>query len=638
MIDIFDTTPTIEMYDYQKTKIYEPILQAVSDSLSGKLDNNLANFLQLSTSAGKTFTTCNFVIPELINMGIDVIYTVPNSAAISEVEEMINQATNKLKKPPLVFSAHSFAGGVFEFPMWDYPGQKLIVVCHPTFVSLNFEVFKDFCSDRDVVAISDEAHKGFSCPELEHQQLCFGYGANWDLIISEDERENHLRWYKSFSTCGFKSWFLVSATPLAAVFIADSHYRIISKFMNREILCKQQKAVKSVTFYNGDSPLDKFENINILEAEELIDQSGYMKLSEACLFQYGKKASVNEDIILKCEKTNNWLTKISEKYDLPKAKPATIIQSNNSETEAPNIFENMSKKNIRSAIAVSNIKAVDGFKIPNTLSQFGTKKPTSNQILEFIGKYNNDVRYVVANKIVSEAISLRNTTVLVSNHARTTNTDNEVTAQVEQLLGRLLRFPEVKGIRDWQDVYDFSERKISEGVPVYVMDRWIEVVFMYDIHMIFSPINVSGTKKFLNTHTYDVPDFRRYLKRFQVNSTLNRAHKKRQYETSRNRSEYKWYRDANPSCELCPRNAEGIPICEDHYLGRVSEEILKKSRHVHHVNGDHTDNREKNLVTTCDVMHLKISNENNHHLAIDHPDRIGKEDTKKSLFNILTTN
>lgn len=632
MIDIFDKKPSIEMYDYQKTKIYDPIIEAVSDSLSNKSDDKLANFLQLSTSAGKTFTSCNFVIPELITMGLDIVYTVPNSAAISEVEEMILQSTKNLKNPPLVFSSHGFAGGVFEMPMWDYPGQRLIVVCHPTFVSMNLDIFTNFCSDREVVAISDEAHKGFSCPELEHQQLCFGYGFNWNLIISDDERENRLRWFKSFSSCGFTSWFLISATPLAAVFISGDHYKIISKFMDREVLCKQQKGVKSVTFYNGDSPLEKFENINILEAEEIIDHSGYMKLSHENLFEYGKNARVNSNIIEKIEKTNNWLTRVTEKYDLPKTKPATIIQSNSSEKDAPKIFENMTSDNIRSAVAVSNLKSVSGFKMPNTLSHFGSKNPTSNQILEFVGKYSNDVRYVVANKIVSEAISLRNTTVLVSNHARTRNTDNEVTAQVEQLLGRLLRFPVVQGIRDWQDVYNFSEKKISEGVPESVMERWIEVVFMYDIHMIFSPINVSGTKKFLNTHTYDVLDFKNYIKKFKMISAMNRMPRNKTYQTSRNNSEYKWYRDANPSCEVCPKNENGIPVCEAHYHGRVSMENLKKSRHVHHINGDHTNNNPDNLITICEVIHFDISMKEGH--FNNHQYRpIVKESTKISLLN-----
>ncbi len=97
---------------------------------------------------------------------------------------------------------------------------------------------------------------------------------------------------------------------------------------------------------------------------------------------------------------------------------------------------------------------------------------------------------------------------------------------------------------------------------------------------------------------------------------------KKQITTSKEQEQiYKWYKEQNPHCEVCPKNEDGIPECEancrkDH--PEDSDEEFAKNwfgvLDVDHVDGDHTNNDPKNLQTKCSNKHDYKTQKNKEYL------------------------
>jgi hypothetical protein len=593
--------PKPVMRDYQKEYIYNPIMDVMADRISThRKSKSLLKFLALSTSSGKTFTACNFVVPAIVEMGCDVIYTVPNCASIEEVTEEL-----KLQLPDhLVWGDKSLFGGNFEVPKLK-TGQQMVAVMHPTVCSSgdNREIIADLCKDRKVVFISDEAHLGLTCPDAEYTRMAFGgynakHEANWfDAIVS-------------FETV---AWFMISATPRAPVFVCEDTYDIISEYYDREVLCASQKAIKKVVFYTDDSAAyNNCSKNKRNEADDIIRELDCAEISNDSISVCPNNfTQLNANLVNGFKDEVDWLNMVTKEFDLPATKPAGIIQTNGD--KAHQIYHSLGVMGMFPVITTTRDKQVYGFAKPNYQHEFNKDKPNSAQAISFVGNYSNEYNVLVANKIVGEAVNLRNANFLVSDHYRDSCNDTDITTTVEQLLGRVIRWPDVEGINNWKDAIEYREARIADGVPRDVMDRWIDIVFKYEVHMAYSAINAAGVKKFLSKHTFGTVEWANYLKRFDVISRARYGTKGTKTPWSQEGTqEYKAYRDDNPHCEICPRTSNGIPACEASYAGRIPENHILERNEVHHIDGDHSNNDLSNLVTVCPVVHYSISVEERH--------------------------
>jgi hypothetical protein len=591
-----------QMRDYQKEFIYDPMMRVMNERIehanSGTLTKDTPKVLELSTSAGKTFTACNFVIPEIVEMGCDVIYTIPNAASIGEVCEDLQN----ILPDHLVWAEQSVFGGEFEMPYLK-PGQQMVIVSYPTVLSQDTELFTKLSKSRKIVIISDEAHKGLSCPDPKWTTIAFG-------TYIKDHEAN---WFDAMSGMDLVAWFMVSATPLRSVYVADDVYEVISSFMNRDILYKTHKSVKSVLFFDTGY---KFSTREVREAKSVINNSGYMSFVENGLSsRQNGSMRLNKEFTDRMKIEDEWLEKVTKEYDLPKTKPARIIQISDN-NDGQQIFNTLGQTGLQPVITTTHDKKVYGFAKPNYQREFKQNIPKSAQIISFVGNYDNPFTCLVANQIVGEAVNLRNSTLMISEHVRSSKRDMEVTYAVEQLLGRMNRWPEVDGITNWDEAMDYRELRISQGVPRYVMEKWIDMVFSYDLYLAFSPINVSGAQVFFSKHTYNPVEWVNVLKSHEIKSRAkygNRMIGEKSAWAQEGSQEYKAYRDENPQCEACPKNENGIPVCEAAYEGRVDKEIIYQSNEVHHVDGNHENNDYDNLITLCHVAHFDISVAEKHH-------------------------
>jgi hypothetical protein len=573
-----------EMRDYQIEHIYNPIMNKVKENIRDLELNTRFNVLGLSTSAGKTFTICNFVVDSCLSEGCDVIYTTPNHASLDEVEAEITAAYPKTK----VVKIAGFSG---ETPFVD-PGtdESVIYIAHPTFVSQNKDAIGQWSRDRKLVVFSDEAHKGFMCPDKDSTEDAHGY--HIENFTAE--------WYSCREAIPNVGWFLVSATPLKTTENPDL-FETISTFFDNDILSLYQAASKSVNIYGTYS----------------------QRFRQPAAFDYpGGYLHPNALVKMVNSFKENcaWVSEATAKWNLPKSKPVMVIQARNTQ-QAKDFFH---KLDADIGIAISELK-LSKEKSENSYDY--TQYKTSHDVMSQLRKKHTLPTVLIANKSVGESVNIPGITNLVSFHRHDSVKKYDITHVVEQVLGRCIRFPDIEGISTWTDLMEYKLKRLEEGVPAEILEKWIDLVFNYDVHLVGTPNNIQGAKNFFSKHTMNSEEWSSYIEKVQeqVSSKKQTARKKygdtpAQKSAQKGSQSYKNYKDVQRDCEYCPSidstviqtlNAnyshDKVPICKFGVVyGKIAEEYYYASMEVHHKDGNRHNNDDENLITVCRQQHLKL--------------------------------
>jgi len=583
---------TPEMRDYQIEHIYNPIMNKVKENIRDLELNTRLNVLGLSTSAGKTFTLCNFVMKSCLSEGCDVIYTSPNATSLDEVEAEVKIAYPKTR----IIKIRDFSGGAnFPLPNTD---EQIIYIVHPTGVSQNKYEIGRWSENRKLVVLSDEAHKGFMCPDKDSTEEAHGY--HIDEFTAE--------WYSCEKVIPNVGWFLVSATPLTPTENPDL-YEIISDFFDRDILSPYQAANKAVHMY-GDTPLPGLEGGLINYTGESLSTSTLIKIVN----------SFKEDCA--------WVNETAKKWNLPKTKQAMVVQAKSSE-QAQHLF------NVLPADLGISIDSMKYTKEKEEDKSIFTDKDgytyaghkSSYDVMRQVIRKNTQPTVFIANRSVGESVNIPGITSLVTLHTHRSVKNIELTHVLEQALGRGIRWPDVEGIKNWYELIELKLKKLEEGMPEEILNKWIDLVFNYEVHLPYTPYNVKGVEKFFSKHTRSSEEWSSYIEKVQeqVSSKKQTARKKygdtpAQKSAQKGSQSYKNYKDVQRDCEHCPSisstliqtlNAnyshDKVPICKFGVVeGTIAEEYYYASMEVHHKDGNRHNNDDENLITVCRQQHLKL--------------------------------
>lgn len=584
---------TLEMRDYQIEHIYNPIINKVKENIRYPELNTRLNVLGLSTSAGKTFTLCNFVMKSCLSEGCDIIYTSPNATSLDEVEAEVKIAYPKTR----IIKIRDFSGGAhFPLPNTD---EQVIYIVHPTSVSQNKYEIGRWSENRKLVVLSDEAHKGFMCPDKDSTEEAHGY--HIDQFTAE--------WYSCGKVIPNVGWFLVSATPLTPTENPDL-YEIISYFFDRDILSSYQAANKAVHMY-GDrftTPLPGFEG-------GLINYTG-APLSISALIKIVN--SFKEDCA--------WVNETAKKWNLPKTKQAMIVQAESSE-QAQHFF-NVLPADL--GISIDSMKYTKEkeedksiFVDKDGYTYAGHK--SSYDVMRQVIRKNTQPTVLIANKSIGESVNIPGITSLVTFHRHSSVKNIELTHVLEQVLGRCIRWPDVEGIKNWYELIEFKLKKLEEGMPEEILNKWIDLVFNYEVHLPDTPYNVKGVEKFFSKHTRSSEEWPLYTQKVleTVRSEKQTVRKKygetpAQKSAQKGPQSYKNYKDVHRDCESCsPLDElivrylnvnyvnEIVPGCKIGVLrGDYTEKEYHDSMEVHHKDGDRFNNTWENYQTNCRPAHL----------------------------------
>jgi len=584
----------MQLKDYQSTYIYEPIVDKINQNLNQ--DNVILQYqvLALSTSAGKTFTVANFCVKYCLENGCDVILTSPNGASLEEIkDDMVTQYPDAY-----IQMATGFAGGEpFVAPETD---QRVIILCHPTFLSQQKFEIRKWAQGRKLVLFSDEAHKGFMCSDAEDTFEAFGYK------ISEYTAE----WHKCLHVIPSVAWFLLSATPLRTTF-SGKEFAHISEYFDKDTLCEEQAAVKNVKIYGNPVSILNNNFSDLFYDAELSFDSSYIKHSQRSLYE------CLIDLKAEWAEEDKWLAEATKKYSFPQAQPARVVQAKD-QWDSRDIFGNLKKD---TALNIGSDKKVFGFNSNDYLRNFPSTI-RSQDIINHINDKSTRTSKIVANKLVGEAVNIPNLNCLVSFHERNSVQDDQVTHSVEQLLGRLIRWPEVEGIENWPQAIAYAEKCISHGVPRDDMYKWISMVFEYDVYMVASKNNVSGIEAFFRRHTYNPEEWKEYQNRL-ICEEINKQKTRRKYGDSpktphaqAGSQSYKNYKNTVRECEYCPKEeymGQVVPACKIPVLVKAwSEEEYFAGLDVHHTEGREdtaTMNDFDKLRTVCKPVHQRLDDE-----------------------------
>ena len=578
----------MQMRDYQKEHIYDPIVDVISKNLTISYTKPAYSILALSTSAGKTFTITNFCVQYCLDNLCDVVLTSPNGASLEEVkDEMVARYPDAY-----IIMETGFAGAEpFVAPVTD---KRVIILCHPTFLSQQKFAISQWAKKRKLVLFSDEAHKGFMCPDAEDTFEAFGYSI----------REYKAEWHQCLYAIPHVAWFLLSATPLRTTF-SGKEFVHISEYFNKDTLCKEQAAVKSVTVYPEKDLLSKF-----------------FEIPDTYLYNYIRSThkaidKVFSDLQSNWAKEDAWLKKVTAKYKFPTAKPARAIQAKN-QWHARTLYVTAGKK---TAINTGSDKKVFGYNRNDYLRNF-PHYIRSQDIINHINDKTNDNNKMVANKLIGEAVNIPNLNCIISFHMRNSVQDCEVTHNVEQLLGRMIRWPDVDGIENWPQAIAYAENRITQGVPRDIMYKWISTVFEYDVHMIESPNNINGISAFFDRHTYNPEEWKEYKQRLIYEAVAQQKTPRKYGVASKSAhaqagaQSYKNYKYEHSECEYCTKRdfmGQLIPTCKiPVVLGEWTEAEYFASLDVHHIDGREdtaTMNDADKLITVCKPMHQRLDTE-----------------------------
>lgn len=535
---------TFILRKYQTDRIYQPIVDKIEKNMWSTTGlPYVFSKLALATGAGKTSTIVNKNFEHALSIGCDICYTSPNPASIEEVVGDVEY----LYPDANIIHVKGFTGAA-SLP-FDRE-KKNIILCNPTVLSQNISAFK-FFEDRNLVIFSDEAHKGFMCSGAHETKEAFGYNIS----------EYHAAWHTCLYNIPHLAWFLISATPLSTTF-KGKEYETITEFFDKSILCAEQKAVKSVNFFKS------------------------WDFDEETLYENWKK----ED---------EWLKIATKKYNLPKTKPARLIQHH------CNYQANWSfNKSDNVAIAITDRKTT---KSARNFLCWGN----ADSVFKYVSNYDNNVNMLNANKLIDDSVNIHNASVIVSYKDRNSIQYDHVTHPVEQLLGRMLRWPKVEGLNNWYDVVYYMLDKIQQGVPVDVMQKWTDLIFKYDVYLKDSYNNRNGVRAFLNRQTYNVDEWEEKMNSWIVECSKDIAQRKKYGDAEKTphaqkgSQTYKHYKDTHRRCEMPGCN------CYDSYVvnGDYEEQDYWEDLEVHHIDGDRNNNDPSNLMTVCGVAHNKLDKE-----------------------------
>lgn len=539
----------MQLREYQKEKIYDPVVEIIDSSLSNPPFEKIFNILALATGSGKTTVIAKFCFAHALSKGCDIIYTNPNAASLDEVFDI---CLSDYRYSNIIMEK-SFTGK----GQLNLTDDHNIILCHPTVLSQNVEAF-ECLEDRNVVVFSDEAHKGFMCPSAVYSRQAFGYP------IPSYEAQ----WHNCINEIPNIAWFLISATPLQTTY-NHSMFRLASEFYEKDVLCERQKACKSVT-YIGQDDLD------------------------------GHEAAMNE----KFKQDDQFLEDVTQKYDLPQTKPTRLIQEVNT-YHALNSYNNYFD---HSAICIATAKRAKHTGTKSWCNRFQFSR--SYEVFKHINDMREKTHTLIANRLIGEAVNIPNATCIVSYQSRPTIQCGHATQGVEQLFGRMLRWPNVEGLDCWEDVFEFVENKISQGADRKEMYDWVDLVFKYEIHVRDSWINMYGVDVFLNKHTYNIDAWEEYLQRI-ISKVQNKPKTRKKYGMSEatphaqsGPEAYKNYKDTHRRCEL-----EECPCYSMVESGFYSEMEYFTDLEVHHKDGNRLNNDPSNLMTVCSMAHNKLERE-----------------------------
>ena len=565
------------MRDYQKHNIYDPIVDVIKKN-SATLDKKLQySILALSTSAGKTFTVTNFCVQYCLDNGCDVVLTSPNGASLEEVK---NEMVARYPDAYIIMET-GFAGAEpFVTPVTD---KRVIILCHPTFLSQQKFAISEWAIKRKLVLFSDEAHKGFMCPDAEDTYEAFGYS------ISEYTAE----WHQCLYAIPHVAWFLLSATPLRTT-LTGKEFVCISEYFDKNILCVEQAAVKKVTVYG--------ERVN--NATAITIDHTYDSLTDSL-----------DSLQQRWNDEDEWLAQVTAKYNLPKAKPSRVVQANQ-QWHARSLLNALGAD---TALNIGEDKRVYNYNRNDYLRNFPSNI-RSQDIINHVNSFENTTNKMVANKLIGEAVNIPGLNCMVSFHKRNSVQDGEVTHNVEQFLGRAIRWPSVEGIKNWKDAIAYAEKRIAQDVPREEMYKWISTVFEYEIHMASSKNNINGIEAFFKRHTYNIQEWTDYKSKLICECIAEQKKRvkvygdtaKTAYAQSGSQS-YKNYKHTHPECEHCTKReilGQIVPTCKIPVVyGEWTEDEYFASLDVHHLEG-REDNATMNdidkLITVCKPMHQRL--------------------------------
>lgn len=558
------------MYQYQKDHIFEPMLNEVLNSKNSKM-----KVLALSTGAGKTHTIAKHFIPYLLEKDHAqvVVFTTPNTASIGDVYDYLVSSVDSRLVDIEVYK--DFCGSDTLVPFLN---RKRIILCHPTYVSNNADAFQHLGEKYSLVGVSDEAHNGLQASNLDEARDALGYNVSYYPA----------EWTNTIIEIPYLAWFQVTATPRNTVDNSD-YMELISEFFDNETLSMHQPRPRAV--YLED------ENVN--DGSVIQDSS-----SEAF------------DKMFKFEVET--INRLAKKYGFPDTKPVAIFSGGQigQPGSAENVYNKLSKTSDTGTVAVSlsGKKKLNGV-TRRDLEQMLGRTPNSSGMIGLTNDKETPVNCFVANNIIGTAVNIPNATYLHSTKRHQTVKDSSCSQSVEQLLGRMLRWPEVEGLKNWDDVLDFEAEQIANGVPEEDIALWIDLVFGYVIRLPYSIINKAGFDKFFGHHTYTFEEWNTVLerKRIEARNKFKSSKGKRSnnvIKTPFAQAGTLEYRDKKGDlCEVCPK-IDGVPTCKhtSESLGFTTKEYIE-SLDVHHTDGDHLSN---NTVTACANVHRMVTSREGH--------------------------
>jgi hypothetical protein len=583
----------MELRDYQHSYIYAPIIRTINENLVNPKPPRF-DVLGLSTSAGKTFTITNFCAEYCFDVGCDVIITSPNAASLDEIKNAVAASPSN----PYMIMAGGFTGqNDFHAPITNRP---VILLCHPTYLSQNQQDINKWTKHRNVVVFSDEAHQGFMCSGPEDTEMAYGYAIS-DYTAA---------WHSCLYGIDHVAWFLFSATPLQTT----EHYEtfnVLSEYFDKANLCEQQAAVKSINLYGN---LRCIHYYDLFEGEDV----DIYETAKKFITFYSDSLQDNLDKIRdKWNREDLWLKEFLTNHpDFPRAKPARAIQAKNT----AHATELVHRLGHNTAIAVDREKWILGGDQDFYLRLFNNCV-TSQKIFDHVADISTLTNKLVANRTISTAVNISNLTSLVSFHERPSIMNRDVTTAVEQVLGRMVRFPKIEGISNWHDAIDFVENKISQGkVSREDAYKWLDIVFKYDVHMVMSENNLNGIAAYYSKQSYNPSEWQNYINELIVEwqakqrSVKSAARGKKTPHAQKGNQSYKDYKKHVRECEYCQIDSEyGVPACKIGVVrGHHTEEEYWLALDVHHINGREdlaTMNDQNNLMTVCRTAHVQLDDE-----------------------------
>lgn len=584
----------MQLRDYQTDHIYNPIVDVINQNLQTSKRNPKYSVLALSTSAGKTFTVTNFCVQYCLDNGCDVILTSPNGASLEEVKDEVVE-----RYPDAYIIMETGFTGVEPFvaPVTD---KRVIILCHPTFLSQQKFAISKWAKKRKLVLFSDEAHKGFMCSNAEDTYEAFGYS------ISEYTAE----WNQCLHEIPNVAWFLLSATPLRTTYTGED-FEHISEFFDKDILCAGQAAVKSVTIYGERVATHNMFSSVFLDSEAE-QETDYIQHT------YDTLDYDLEILQHRWAEEDAWLKQVTAEYNFPKAKPARAVQAN-TQLHACCLYTTLGHG---ASINTSTYKEVFNFNRNDYLRNFPASI-RSQDIINYVNSFENKTNVMVAVKTISDAVNIHNLNCMVSFHKRHTVQDSNVTHSVEQVLGRMNRWPTVGNFENWKDVISYAETRITQGVPREVMYKWVSTVFEYEVHMASSNNNVSGIKAFFKRHTYNPQEWADYKSRVIYECIAEQKKRVKVYgdaakaaHAQAGSQSYKNYKHSHPECEHCTKReilGQLVPTCKISVVyGEWTEDEYFGSLDVHHIEGREdsaTMNDAGKLITVCKPIHQRLDAE-----------------------------